>query len=67
MIFVCLVNGAAYLFYKWATANNDYFKEKGIPFVKPVFLLGSNSNIFFSKMSMPDLVQKWYDTLKEEK
>lgn len=56
-----------YLFYKWAVKNNDYFEKKGVSFVKPVFLLGSNSNMFFDKMSLPEVSEKWYNALRNEK
>ena len=67
MILACLLVLAAYLFYKWATSNNDFFKKKRIPFVKPVFLLGSSAHMFIKKSSLPDLVQKLYDDFKDEK
>ena len=67
MILVCLLIGAAYFFYKWATANNDYFEKKDIAFSKPVFLLGANSNMFINKRSLPEAVETWYNEFKNEK
>lgn len=67
MLIYCAIAVAAYFFYKWVTANNDYFEKRGIPFHKPVFLLGSNSNIIWNKMSFPDIVQKWYYERRPEK
>jgi hypothetical protein len=51
---------AFYLFYKWMTANYDYFEKRGVAFIEPVFLVGTKYNLLFSKMSLPDLVEKWY-------
>lgn len=61
MIVWCLVIAAAYLFYKWAVANEGYFAERGVAFIKPVFLIGSNSNMFIDKKSLPDVIKKWYN------
>lgn len=67
MFVYCLIAAAAYFFYKWAIANNEYFEKKGIAFMKPVFLMGSNSNMFFNRMSLPEVSLKWYNELKNEK
>lgn len=61
MIFWCGVIAVAYLFYKWAIANYDYFEKRGVAFIEPMFLLGSNSNMFFNKLSFPEIVIKWYN------
>lgn len=63
----CAIAAAAYLFYKWAIANNDYFEKKGVPFHKPAFLLGANTNLFYNKKSLPDLVDMWYHERRSEK
>jgi hypothetical protein len=69
MIFWLGVAAAAFLFYKWATATYDYFEKRGVKFIKPTFLIGSNSNMFLNKMSLPDIVKKWYNTseVRDEK
>lgn len=58
---------ALYFFYKWGVKDNDYFEKRGIPYSKPVFLLGSNSSMFINRMSLPDVVQQWYNELSSEK
>lgn len=30
-----------YIFYKWATKNNNYFKANGLKYMKPTFLVGN--------------------------
>lgn len=67
MFVYCAIALVAYLFYKWATQNNDYFEKRGIPFSKPVFLFGSNINMFFNKLSLPEVAEKWYKELRHEK
>ena len=61
MIFWVGVIAAVYLFYKWGISTYDYFEKRGVKFLKPVFLMGSNTNMFFNKLSLPDLVTKWYN------
>lgn len=67
MLVYCVIVAALYLFYKWVTANYDYFEKKGVPFAKPVFLFGSNINMIFNKLSLPEVVEKWYNELKHER
>lgn len=43
---------ALYLIYKWATSTYDYFEKQGIPFRKPVPLLGTNSKYYHKKNSI---------------
>lgn len=31
----------AYVFYKWATANNNYWLDRNVKFFKPYFLVGN--------------------------
>lgn len=61
MFFWFGVIAVAYLFYKWAISNNDYFEKRGVAFIKPVFLLGSSSHVFYNKMPLPDIFKKWYN------
>jgi cytochrome P450 family 9 len=67
MFFWFGVIAVAYLFYKWAVANNDYFEKRGVAFLKPTILLGSNFNLFFNKKSLPDTVKNWYNDSKMRK
>jgi hypothetical protein len=55
-----------FLFYKWATSNNNYFLDKGVKFVKPTFLLGSNSNFVTQKKSMPEVISMMYQEFSKE-
>ena len=67
VMYLYLVIAAIYLIYKWATKHYGYFKDLGIPFIKPVFLLGSNSNIVTRKYALPDQIAKWYNEFYDEK
>lgn len=62
-----LIPIALYLFYKWATKNYDYFEKQGIPFMKPLPLLGSNYAIFFKKQPMVQTMIEQYSEFKNEK
>lgn len=63
MIFlICVLLAVlAYFAHKWMTRNNEYFKERNIPYILPKFLA------FFQKNSMPDMVTRWYNEFKNEK
>jgi hypothetical protein len=56
-----------YLFYQWVMQKYEYFEAKGVPFSKPVFLLGSSYNMFFNRLSLPDVTLKWYREMRSEK
>lgn len=51
----------AYFAYKWITKDSQYFEEKGLPFIRPKYL------VFFQRNSLPDLVIRWYNEFKNEK
>jgi cytochrome P450 family 9 len=56
-----------YAFYKWAVANNNYFIEKGIKFIKPYILLGSNANMITQQKSLPEFIVEIYNAFPKEK
>lgn len=62
-----LIPVALYAFYKWATVDYDYFEKQGIPFLKPLPLLGSNFSIFFKKKPMVHSLMEIYLKHKHEK
>ena len=62
-----LVIGVVYLFYKWATSTFDYFEKRGVPFRKPLPLLGNNLNAITRGMAMTDFLQMVYSEFKDEK
>ena len=66
-VYLYLVVAAIYLIYKWGTKHYNYFKDRGIPYIKPVFLIGSNINVFTKKLSLSDLIVKWYNEYYDEK
>ncbi|XP_017041063.1 probable cytochrome P450 9f2 [Drosophila ficusphila] len=48
------------LFYRWATANNDFFKDRGIPYEKPTLYFGNMADMFLRKKAMFDVVCNLY-------
>jgi len=51
---------ATALFYRWASANNDFFKDRGIAYEKPVLYLGNMAGMFLRKRAMLDIVCDLY-------
>ncbi|KAL1398953.1 hypothetical protein pipiens_002299 [Culex pipiens pipiens] len=62
-----LVPTAIYLFYRWSIATFDYFEKRGVPFVKPVPLLGNMWNFFSGKMHMVDSGSVGYEMFPESR
>lgn len=57
----------AYSFYKWATQYHQYFAKRGIPHMKPSFLIG-NTGVFFMKLySAPEYVKHLYQQFPNHK
>lgn len=51
-----------YALYKKLTENDDYFKKKGIPFIKPKFFLTS---LFLKKKSPQEKLMEQYNSFPE--
>nr|BAM68568.1 cytochrome P450 [Culex quinquefasciatus] len=62
-----LVPTAIYLFYRWSVATFDYFEKRGVPFVKPVPLLGGMWNFFSGKMHMVDAGSLGYEMFPDSR
>lgn len=56
----------AYAFYKWATSNNDYFKERGLRFMQPKFLFGNTGGMFTNQYTAPEFSQMLYNAFPNE-
>lgn len=50
----------AYIFFKWITLNNDYFKRRGIKSLKPVFLVGNADLLIYRNLSAVELGNEFY-------
>lgn len=49
-----------YAFYKWATKNNDYFKERNLAFVKPQFLFGCMGKFLMKQQTAHEFSDSLY-------
>ncbi|KAI8046838.1 hypothetical protein M5D96_003052 [Drosophila gunungcola] len=58
--FLALFAIAFGFFYRWATANNDFFKNKGLPYAKPILYFGNMYEMFLRRKSMFDIVCDLY-------
>lgn len=58
-IFYMLGSGTLlYVFYKWATVNNDYFVKRNIKHIKPTFLVGHTMGWLLRRYT-PDEFMNW--------
>lgn len=55
-----------YAFYKWATINNDYFKQRNVKYLKPKFLIGNNGGIYINKYTAAEFSDKLYNAFPNE-
>lgn len=62
-VFWYLIPVAIYFFYKWLTANFDFFEKQGIPFLKPL----ENFSTFFKKQALVKTLMDGYNQFKGEK
>lgn len=58
---------SVYLIYKWSISTFDYFEKQGIPFRKPIPLLGTSSNMVTRKKAITDSLTEFYNEFKHEK
>lgn len=58
--FLALFAIAIVLFYRWAAANNGFFKDRGIPYAKPTLYFGNMGDMFLRKKAMFDIVCDLY-------
>ncbi|KAG5671810.1 hypothetical protein PVAND_001985 [Polypedilum vanderplanki] len=67
MLIIVLFLIAIYLIYKWSISTYDYFEKQGIPYNKPLPLIGSNRNLFFNRKTFIEVLHNWFYEFKDEK
>lgn len=55
------------LLYKWLTANDDYFLQRGIPFKPPQLLFGNASNLLLRKLAPAKYMQWHYNQFPDKR
>lgn len=58
---------AAFAVYKWATQNDKYFENRGVPALKPALFFGNSAEFFTKKIDLIEFVKKLYDDFPNEK
>lgn len=66
MLLTAAVGLITYTFYKWATANNDYFKERNIKLMNPNFCLSWNVISNIRKQTAVDFGKQIYNEFPKE-
>ncbi|CAB3362064.1 Hypothetical predicted protein [Cloeon dipterum] len=61
---IALISTCIWLLYRWINSKNEYWRKKGIPFVRPVPLFGTMYPVISGKQSFADLLQIQYTELK---
>lgn len=66
LILFAAISLLAFAFFKWATLNNDYFAKRQMKFLKPKFLVGNTSGLFFNRYTATSFAQKIYQSFPDE-
>lgn len=63
LVFVA-ISLISFLFYKWATQNNDYFERRNVKYLKPTFLIGNIGGMFIRTAT--EFAQTMYQAFPDE-
>jgi hypothetical protein len=58
---------ALYALSKYLTPSGEYFEKRGIPYAKPMFLVGSRSDIIWRNRSLPESILNLYNEFYNDK
>lgn len=58
--------GLLYWLYKWATSNHDEFEKRGLPYEKPLPLVGNNLGLILNKVSFHKLLADFYSRTRQQ-
>ncbi|ALC41248.1 Cyp9b2 [Drosophila busckii] len=67
LLLIVALAALAYWIYKWATKDHDEFIKRGLPFEKPMPLLGNNAAIVMNKASFQKLLEAFYRRNRQHK
>lgn len=65
LLLLCAV--AAAVFYRFATSNDDFFAQRGIPHLRPAFLVGNTGRFVFRKLRPNEFLDIMYNALPAQK
>lgn len=65
-LIILLVIALSVAIFKWVTKNNDFFAKRGIPYLKPLFLIGSSGQ-FLGKKSPQQSIIDHYNQFPDSK
>lgn len=67
ILFAACLGAILYVFYKWATKNNDYFKIRGIPAKEPSLFFGNTAALFLKKNQLIDTITELYEAFPKDR
>lgn len=56
-----------YGLFKWITANDEFFTKRGLPSLKPVFILGNTGGLFLKQYAAFDYIHRLYNQFPNDK
>lgn len=60
LLILVAVSLFGYAFYKWATKNDNYFKDRNLAYVQPTFLLGNLGAFMMKQLSAHEFADRLY-------
>jgi len=66
-ITLALVAVAVYLIYRYFTETFDYWKNKGVVFIKPIFLIGSMKSVSLIQEHLGEFFERIYKEHSSER
>lgn len=66
-MYLLLLPLVLWLLYKWSVSNFDYFEKIGVPYEKPLPIVGNSLGLVLQKEGFVDMTRKSYDKFKSSK
>lgn len=62
-----LIAIAVFFLYKWGTSTFSYFDERGVPFIKPVAIIGNGFSTLSGREHAVEFILRMYKTFKDKR
>jgi len=67
MLFLYAVAVTLFLLYELLKHKDNYFEKKGIPYMKPKFIVGSRDDLILRNRPLTETIRQWYNEFRNDK
>lgn len=67
LVLLCAVVTIIFLLHKFLSREYGYFEAKGIPYSKPMFIVGSRKDFLLRNKSLLTVMKDFYDEFPNDK